>query len=59
MKAEGLPGPGSARFPAPAAVTGYKPPVDVLLSALVAADCMAAAAADGEDEPARAAFTFW
>jgi hypothetical protein len=40
-------------------VTGYKPPFEVLLSALVAADCMAAAAADGEDDPARAAFTFW
>jgi hypothetical protein len=36
---------------------GHNPPLDVLDSAVVAEDCMADTAADGEADPARAPFT--
>jgi hypothetical protein len=45
--------------PARSVCGGYNPPLDVLLSAVLAADCMAEAAPDGEFDPARAPFTFW
>ena len=38
---------------------GYRPPLEVLLSAVLAADCMDEAADDGDVDPARAPFTFW
>ena len=55
------PGPGSVLPPGPGRRrrTGYKPPLEVLLSAVLAADCMAEAAPEGEFDPARAPFTFW
>ena len=36
----------------------YNPPLEVLLSAVLAADWAAEAAEDGEADPARAPFTF-
>jgi hypothetical protein len=52
-------GGGSTRpRPVRSAVT-YSPPLEVLLSAVLAADWAAEAAPAGEAEPARAPFTFW
>ena len=60
-KAGWVPGrAGAALRPRPArsAVT-YSPPLEVLLSAVLAADCAAEAAEAGEADPASAPFTFW
>ena len=57
-----MPGRAGSRIrsprPARSAAT-YNPPLEVLLSAVLAADCMAEAAEDGEADPARAPFRFW
>ena len=50
--------PHRSSRPARSAAT-YNPPLEVLLSAVLAADCMDEAAEDGEDDPARAPFTLW
>ncbi len=48
------------RSPRPARSAAiYSPPLEVLLSAVLAADWAAEAAEAGEADPARAPFTFW
>jgi len=52
-------GGGGGGRPAPPGLRGtYNPPLEVLLSAVLAADWAAEAAEDGEADPARAPFTF-
>ena len=52
-------GTGAFITPARSVSGGYSPPLEVLASAVVAADCMADAAEAGDADPARAPFTFW